>query len=375
MIKRADRLKLVFMGLSITSSWGNGHATIYRGLVRALAQRGHDVLFLERDMPWYADNRDLPAPPHGQTELYTSVDELKQRFHQHVRDADAVIVGSYVPDGVDVGRWVTDTARGVTAFYDIDTPVTLARLNVGDCPYIARDLIPAYAIYLSFTGGPVLTRLEREFASPMARPFYCCVDPEAYPPLPGEPIQWDLGYMGTCSSDRMAKLESLLLGPAHRWPQGRFVVAGPQYPTDYDWPVNVERIDHLPPPAHARFYAGQRFTLNLTRADMIQAGYAPSVRLFEAAACGVPVISDNWPGLDAFFEPGREILVAHSADDTLEHLRSIPEDERRAIGQRARDRVLAAHTTLHRAVELEQHLNEAAGQPPVRAAEDDASRV
>ncbi len=374
MIKRAGGLKLVFLGLSITSSWGNGHATIYRGLVRALVERGHDVLFLERDMPWYADHRDLPRPRHGRTELYASVRDLKRGFERQVRDADAVIVGSYVPEGVEVGRWVTSTARGVTAFYDIDTPVTLARLAAGDCPYLSRELVPAYRVYLSFTGGPTLTRLEREFGSPMARPFYCCVDPEAYPPLPGEPIQWDLGYMGTCSVDRLARLETLLLGAAQRWPQGRFVVAGPQYPTDYDWPVNVERIDHLPPPAHPRFYAGQRFTLNLTRADMVEAGHSPSVRLFEAAACAVPVISDAWPGLETFFEPGREILVTGSGDQTLEHLHGIAEDERRAIGQRARARVLAAHTTLHRAVELEGYLHEAAGGR-VRAGEDESSRV
>ncbi|MEX0887262.1 MAG: glycosyltransferase [Phycisphaeraceae bacterium] len=362
MIQRATGgLKLVFLGLSITSSWGNGHASIYRGLVRALAGRGHDVLFLERDMPWYASNRDLPRPPAGRTELYASVGELKRRFAGDVMDADAVIVGSYVPDGIEVGRWVTRTARGVTAFYDIDTPVTLARMEAGGLDYIAPELIPAYGMYLSFTGGPVLERLEQVHGSPMARPFYCCVDPDAYPPLPGEPIQWDLGYMGTCSSDRMVKLESLVLTAAQRWPQGRFVVAGPQYPTDYDWPVNVERIDHLPPPAHPRFYAGQRFTLNLTRADMVAAGYSPSVRLFEAAACAVPVISDAWAGLESFFAPGREILITRSADETLEHLRQIPEDERRAIGQRARARVLAEHTTTHRAIELERYIAEARG--------------
>src|SRR5437868_7052738 len=166
-------MKLVILGLSITSSWGNGHATNYRGLVRALAARGHDVLFLERDVPWYAANRDLPEPPWGSTELYESLDDLGERFADDVRDADLVAVGSFVPEGADVGRWVVDTAGGVTAFYDIDTPVTLARLERGERDYLTPELVRRYALYLSFTGGPILERIERVFGAGRARPFYC----------------------------------------------------------------------------------------------------------------------------------------------------------------------------------------------------------
>ena len=138
-------MRIVFLGLSITSSWGNGHATTYRGLVRALWARGHDVLFLERDVPWYAANRDLPRPPYGRTELYASLEDLKRRFAGDVGDADFVIVGSYVPEGVAVGEWVMATARGATAFYDIDTPVTLAKLEQGDTEYLTPELIPRYS--------------------------------------------------------------------------------------------------------------------------------------------------------------------------------------------------------------------------------------
>src|SRR5215208_5120468 len=135
-------LDIVIIGLSITSSWGNGHATTYRGLVRELTQAGHRVLFLEDDKPWYASNRDLPDPPYGRTCLYNGPEDLRRRFERDVRDADAVIVGSYVPDGVQVGEWVTTTASGVKAFYDIDTPVTLAKLAAGDYEYLSPSLIP-----------------------------------------------------------------------------------------------------------------------------------------------------------------------------------------------------------------------------------------
>jgi spore maturation protein CgeB len=349
---RREPLDIVILGLSITSSWGNGHATTYRGLVRELAARGHRVLFLERDQPWYADNRDLPAPPYGRTELYGGLEELKDRFTPAVRRADFVIVGSYVPEGVEVGQWATDTATGVTAFYDIDTPVTLAKLSRGDHEYLTPDLIPRYNAYLSFTGGPTLRNLERRFGSPMARPLYCSFDPGLYQP---EPVaaKWDLGYMGTYSDDRQPILERLLIEPARRWPKGRFAVAGPQYPEGIRWPKNVKRYEHLEPRKHSRFYNQQRFTLNVTRADMVAAGFSPSVRLFEAAACATPIISDEWPGLGTFFKIGEEILTARTPGEVLQYLREIPEEERRALGARARARVLHEHTAAHRAEELE----------------------
>lgn len=360
MTPQRPRLRIVILGLSITSSWGNGHATTFRGLVRELDARGHDVLFLERDVPWYAENRDLPRPPYGRTELYDSLASLRARFHDEIRDADFVMVGSYVPDGAAVGEWATRTARGVTAFYDIDTPVTLARLERGDEEYLSEGLIPRYDRYLSFTGGPTLDLLEDRYGSPRALPLYCSFDPDLYHPE-DRPIRWDLGYMGTYSDDRQPPLDALLLEPARRLPAGRFVVAGPQYPEDIAWPSGVERIAHLPPREHRAFYNAQRFTLNITRADMRAAGFSPSVRLFEAAACGVPIISDWWEGLDAFFVPGEEILIAHRAEDTLRFLHDIPAEEARAIGRRARARVLARHTAAHRAAELETFILEAMG--------------
>jgi spore maturation protein CgeB len=349
-------VRIVFLGLSVTSSWGNGHATNYRGLMGALAARGHDVLFLERDVPWYASQRDMPSPPWGRTELYGSLDELREAHADDVRDADLVVVGSYVPAGVAVGDWVQDTARGATAFYDIDTPVTLAKLARGDHEYLEPRQIAGYDLYLSFTGGPTLERLERDFGSPRARAFHCLVDPDGYFPE-DLPVRWDLGYLGTYSDDRQPALDALLLEPARRDPLLRAVVAGPQYPESIAWPPNVERIDHLPPAEHRAFYRAQRLTVNVTRADMVRAGWSPSVRLFEAAACAVPIVSDPWPGLGDIFGIGTEILVAESAGD-VERALALPPEELRAIGERARARVLREHTAEQRADELETHVRE-----------------
>jgi nucleoside-diphosphate-sugar epimerase/spore maturation protein CgeB len=350
-------MKLVVLGLSLSSSWGNGHATTYRALLKAFAKRRHDVLFLERDVPWYRNNRDIAEPDYCRLQFYHSVEEL-EHWRDEIRNADAVIVGSYVPEGVEVGRFVQRSARGVTAFYDIDTPVTLAKLERRDFEYLSPEVIPDYGLYLSFTGGPTLRRIEREFGSPMARALYCSVDPDAYPVL-DSPKKWDLTYLGTYSDDRQPTLEKLLIEPARKLPHLKFCVAGPQYPDAIDWPSNVERIEHLPPAEHPAFYAASRYTLNVTRADMIAAGWSPSVRLFEAAACATPVISDPWSGIESLFEPGGEIILASRSDEVIDLLTSGADAS--AIGRAARDKVLSGHTAAHRAAELERAIEEAAG--------------
>jgi spore maturation protein CgeB len=351
-------MRFVFVGLTITSSWGNGHATTFRSLIRGLADAGHAVMFLERDKPWYRDNRDLPDDNPWATHLYVSVEDLAGRFGEDIAAADVVIVGSYVPEGTAVCALVQRLARGVTAFYDIDTPVTLAALQAGACEYLDASLIPAFALYLSFSGGPALELLHKTFGARDARALYCSVDAQAYRPDPEVLPRWDLGYLGTYSADRQPPLESLLCAPARALPDRRFVVAGPQYPADIAWPANCERIEHAPPALHRAFYAAQRFTLNITRADMRRLGYSPSVRLFEAAACGTPIISDAWEGLDTLFVPGEEMIIVHDSADVVRTLRDMPEATRVEMGARARARVLAAHTGAHRAAELVAYTRE-----------------
>jgi spore maturation protein CgeB len=354
-------MKIVIFGLSITSSWGNGHASTYRALVRELTRRGHDVVFFERDVAWYSDNRDFhPAASTARIILYESLEDLDD-YRSTVESADAVMVGSYVPEGIAVCEWVLQVASEITVFYDIDTPVTLAKIEKGQCDYLNPDLIARFQLFLSFAGGKTLTRLEEEYGSPCARAFYCSVDPaHYYPEL--HSLRWDLGYLGTYSDDRQSGLNRLLLEPAREWQGGRFVVAGPMYPPDIAWPLNVGRMEHLPPHEHRTFYSSQRFTLNITRADMIAAGHSPSVRLFEAAACGTPIISDWWDGLDELFEPGSEIFIAHDTEDVLRILRDVAQEEAVSVGSAACRRVQAAHTASHRAAELEGYLQMLGGR-------------
>jgi spore maturation protein CgeB len=351
---KPQSLDIVVIGLTITSSWGNGHATTYRGLVRELARLGHAVLFLERDVEWYASNRDMPKPSFCSARLYETTRELQQKYGPRIREADLVIVGSYVNDGIKIGEWVCATATGVTAFYDIDTPVTLSKLKRNQNDYLSPALISKYDLYLSFTGGPTLELLEGKYGSPMARPLYCSVDPEIYYPE-SKPLKWEFGYMGTYSDDRQPALDRLLIQPAAQLPKMRFAVAGPQYPRSIKWPANVQRIEHIAPSLHRKFYNSQRFTLNITRQDMVAAGYSPSVRIFEAAACGTPIISDYWKGIDELLEPGSEILIANSTAEVVRFLRECTPAEARAIGERARKRVLREHTAAHRARELQDY--------------------
>jgi spore maturation protein CgeB len=318
------------------------------------------VRFFERDLPWYAANRDLPDPHYCRVQLYSSIPQLEQHFPHDIR-ADLVILGSFVPQGAALAEWILPRCSAVTAFYDIDTPVTVAKLARDECDYLNAALVPRFDLYLSFSGGPILKRLQCEFGALRPRAFYCSVEPRDYYPTPGTPKRYDLGYLGTYSADRQPALERLLIDPARQWPKGRFAVAGAQYPASIQWPPNLERTDHLAPAAHREFYNSQRLTLNITRADMIASGYSPSVRLFEAAACAVPIMTDEWNGLDEFFEPGRDILIARSTREALSYLRALDAETLQQIGRGARARVLARHTAAHRAQELESHLREAAG--------------
>jgi spore maturation protein CgeB len=351
------KLNIVFIGLSVTSSWGNGHATTYRALLEALAQRGHSITFLERDLPWYCQHRDLANPAGWSIKLYDSLQDIPKRFGALISHANLVVVGSYVPDGIAIGEWVTSHAQGITAFYDIDTPVTLAGLQHG-LKYMSAQMIPRFDLYLSFSGGPVPPMIEDVYGSPMARALYCSADPVPHLQRP-IPARWSLGYLGTYSEDRQPQLDKLLLAPATELSTEAFVVAGSKYPADIAWPENVARIEHLAPRDHASFYGAQRFTLNVTRADMRELGFSPSVRLFEAAACGTPIISDRWPGIETIFCPTSEILLVDGPHEVIQILRGMSEDQRLTMAERARRRILRDHTPDIRARQFESYYLEA----------------
>ena len=348
-------MKIVICGLSITSSWGNGHATTFRALVRALHARGHQIVFFERDVEWYSSNRDLPDPSYCRLELYENWANIVSKVRAEFDDADVTLVGSYFPDGVAAVREMLESKTEIKTFYDIDTPITLANFReTGRTEYLLPSQLAGLDVYFSFTGGPILNEIEKLGAA-KAVPLYCSFDPERYHPLPtAKRFACDLSYMGTYAPDRQPKLEELLCEPARRLPNGRFIVAGPQYPRSTRWPTAVRRITHLNPRWHPNFYSSSRITLNITRRDMVRAGFSPSVRLFEAAACGAVIASDNWPGLDSFFSPGHEILLPTGADDVVRYLCDLKDAELRSIGRAAAERVLADHTSSVRAAEFER---------------------
>lgn len=348
-------MKIVIFGLSITSSWGNGHATTFRALTRALHERGHEIVFFERDVEWYASNRDLPDPGFCRLKLYEDWKAVLPQVRQELVGCDVAMVGSYFPDGIAAIDEMFASPAKVKTFYDIDTPITVAKLKEqGKTDYLLASQVRHLDVYFSFTGGPMLREIEALFGTPRAVPLYCSFDPERYHAYPrAKRFACDMSYMGTYAPDRQPKIEDMLCGPARLLPDLHFLVAGPQYPKTIKWPANVRRIMHLNPRWHPHFYSSSRFTLNVTRRDMVEAGYSPSVRLFEAAACGATIVSDNWPGLDSFFTPGSEILIPAAQSDVVRYLSDVDEAEIKRIGHRAQERVLAEHTSQIRAEQFE----------------------
>jgi spore maturation protein CgeB len=361
-------MKIVIFGLTITSAWGNGHATTFRSLVKALARRGHHVEFIEKNVEWYKNNRDLPKPEYCKLRLYKDWKSNRHALIQMCSDADAVIIGSYFPDAIDATKEIVQAGFGPILFYDIDTPITLAGLRAKrSVEYLDVSLIPYYDAYLSFTGGPALKELEQCFGARKAIPFYCSVDPDLYKRSSlRDAFRVDLSYLGTYASDRQPKLMRLLNEPAALLPNHRFLVAGAMYPQDIRWQPNVSRLTHVSPPDHPAFYSSARFTLNLTRDDMVAAGYSPSVRLFEASACGAAILSDDWEGLDEFLSPGEQILLPRDEHDVTDILLHLSDAERRKIGDGARERIFADHTSMHRASQFEDIVSSVGSYPTKR---------
>ncbi|MBV9182650.1 MAG: glycosyltransferase [Acidobacteria bacterium] len=345
-------MKLVIFGLTVSSSWGNGHATLWRGLCNALGRQGHQVLFFERDVPYYASHRDLSSSENYGLILYPDWGEVRARAARSVSDADVAIVTSYCPDAQEAADLVRDSTA-IKLFYDLDTAVTIETLRTqGSVSYIPREGLGDFDLVLSYVGGRSLEDLRQLLGAKRTAPLYGSVDPELHRPVAkSNDYHSDLSYLGTYARDRQGALRELFLKPAERLPEKKFLVGGAQYPEDFPWNKNVWFVRHVPPPEHPAFYCSSRATLNVTRAAMASVGYCPSGRLFEAAACETPIISDWWEGLDEFFCPDRELLVAKSSDDVVAALARSTE-ELREIGNRARERVMSSHTAAHRSQEL-----------------------
>jgi len=354
-------MKLVIFGLTVSSSWGNGHATLWRGLIGALGRRGHHVVFFERDVPYYAANRDLMELPDARLVLYTDWPDAVAEARRHLADADAALVTSFCPDALAAAELALDSPAPLRVFYDMDTPVTLDQLRSGKpVDYIGPRGLCDYDLVLSYTGGRALAELRDRLGARRVAPLYGSADPEVYRPAPPvDAYRADVSYLGTYAEDRQAALDALFMEAARRLPDRRFLIGGAMYPQDFPWAGNVYFVYHVPPPDHPAFYSSSRLTLNVTRRAMAEMGYCPSGRLFEAAACGTPILSDAWDGLDRFFTPGEEILLARSTEEAVEAMER-PPGELRQIGTAARERAMEEHTSAHRARELENALAAAA---------------
>jgi spore maturation protein CgeB len=350
-------MKIVIFGLSVSSSWGNGHATIWRGLIREFVNRGHTIIFFEKDVPYYAFNRDLTELSGMELELYSEWNEIQTKAAHALSKADVAIVTSYCPDALIASELIQNSKVKLSVFYDLDSPVTLSKVEKGEMLfYIGPAKLSQYDLVLSFTGGIALEKLKTVLGAKVVVPLYGCADPLTHKPSQAQShYSGDLSYLGTYAQDRQDTLERLFIEPARNYSKGRFVIGGSQYPPDFPWLSNIYFVQHIIPSEHSAFYCSSSFTLNVTRKAMASMGYCPSGRLFEAAVCEVPIISDFWEGLDNFFTPGEEILVAEDWRDVLECL-NISAEKRAKIGSEARKRALSNHTAAVRAAELEKIL-------------------
>jgi len=342
-------MRFVIFGLSVSSAWGNGHATLWRGLLASLASAGHEVTFFERDTPYYAQHRDLTHGEGYRIVIYPSWPEVVETARTAARRADVAIMTSYQADA-DAAAEVVLEAPGARVFYDLDTPVTLDLLDRGEpVPYLPACGLGPFDLALSYTGGPALDALTSRLGARSVAPLYGSVDTRVHRPVaPRDVYACDLSYLGTYAVDRQEGVVRFFLDVAERLPDSKFVLGGPMYPEQMRRPPNVRCLPHVAPHDHPAFYCSSRATLNVTRGAMAKMGYCPSGRLFEAAACGVPIVSDTWPGLEAFFEPGRELLVVRSTDDVIDALETPLGD----LARRAYDRTLSEHTAQRRAREL-----------------------
>ena len=349
-------MHIVVFGLTVSSSWGNGHATLWRALLKALAKRGHRATFYEHDVSWYADTRDNWATPDGITlRLYQSFDEIRSEALRSLNSADLGMFTSYCPDGPAAAELILNSQAMIKCFYDLDTPVTLNSL-ISEEPvaYLPAHGLADFDLVLSYTGGRALTELQSRLGARAVAPLYGSVDPEAHFPVPPlEQYRGILSYLGTFAADRQHALETLFLEPARRMPNDTFQLAGAQYPDSFSSLPNIVFAPHLAPHLHPAFFCSSHATLNITRGVMAQYGYCPSGRLFEAAACGAPILSDGWDGLDMFFTPGEEILRVDTAEDVTQAL-CLPDSALCTIAKAARERALANHTAEHRVMELEE---------------------
>jgi spore maturation protein CgeB len=355
-----NSLDIAFFGSSLVSAYWNGAATYYRGILRALAERGHRITFFEPDAYDRQKHRDIPDPPWAKVVVYAGdrVAAAEQALAQ-AAGSDLVVKASGVgvfDELLERGVLALRNEGTLVAFWDVDAPATLERVasNMDD-PF--RRLIAEYDVVFTYGGGPPVVSAYQALGARRCIPIYNALDPTThFPAKPDDRFAGDLGFLGNRLPDREARVEEFFLGAAARLPELTFVLGGSGW-EDKALPANVRRVGHVYTADHNAFNASTRAVLNINRESMARFGYSPATRVFEAAGAGACLITDAFVGVELFLAPGREILVARDGADVAECLQGLTRKEATAIGKRARARIITAHTYAHRAVRLEAALN------------------
>lgn len=353
-------MKIAFFGSSLVSAYWNGAATYYRGIIRALARRGHDVTFYEPDAYDRQKHRDMPDPEWARVVVYAGEghDGVSAALHD-ARDADVIVKASGVGvfDELLEGA-VLDLRNGsnLIIFWDVDAPATLDRVH-GDATDAFLPRIPQYDLVCTYGGGDPVVRAYLQLGARACVPIYNAFDPDTHHPVKPDPrFAADLGFLGNRLPDREARVEQFFLTAAAARPQQRFLLGGSGW-GDKPMPPNVSYVGHVYTRDHNAFNCTPLAVLNINRDSMARYGFSPPTRVFEAAGAAACLITDAWEGIESFLEPGREVLVAHSGDEVVAHLDALDADAARRIGRAALQRVLSQHTYAHRAALLEAVLN------------------
>lgn len=351
-------MNIAFFGSSLLSAYWNGAATYYRGIIRALHAQGHRITFYEPVAYDRPDHRDMAPPDWCRVVVYDGNEDEARRQVQAARGADMIVKASGVgifDDLLEAAVLELKTPSNLVVFWDVDAPVTLDRMehNPAD-PF--RRCVPGYDFILTYGGGSPVVRAYERFGAKACFPIYNALDPATHHPVPSDPrFTADLGLLANRLPDREARVEEFFLGAAAALPEHRFILGGNGW-HDKNVPANVRCLGHVYTADHNAFNCTSRAVLNICRASMARYGFSPPTRVFEAAGAGACLITDAWEGVEEFFEPGEETLVAHNGAEVAEYVRALTPERARAIGEAAYRRVLADHTYAQRARQVEEVL-------------------
>lgn len=350
---------IAFFGSSLVSAYWNGAATYYRGLLKALAARGHRITFYEPDAFDRQRHRDLPDPPWARVVVYPATDAAVAHAVESARGADVIVKASGVGVYDDFLASAIPDARashGIAIYWDVDAPATLDRAATpGGAEFggIARR----YDLVLTYGGGDPVVHAYNALGVERCIPIYNGLDPETHRPAPADArFAGDLAFLGNRLPDREARVDEFFLRPAQRLAHRSFVLGGSGW-ADRTLPDNVRAVGHVYTADHNAFNCTPTAVLNISRESMARYGFSPATRVFEAAGAGACIITDEWDGIETFLEPDREILVAADGDGVVDHVGSLDARRARAIGEAARRRVLAEHTYAERARLVERVLD------------------